>query len=198
MLSKLCSQLNEKAVLCDFVKSPKLREIEPSGARCPLYTPQRLQGEAQRRSRGFCEVANHRGFTLIEIMVVIIILGILAMYVAPKLMGRPEEAKQVRAKMDIAALETALKLYKLDSGIYPGTEQGLLALVQRPESGVVPKKWRQGGYLEKGKVPKDPWGNDYIYLSPGLKGDFDIISYGADGVPGGENENKDITNWDTD
>ena len=137
-----------------------------------------------------------RGFTLIEIMVVIVILGILAMYVAPKLMGRPEEAKQVRAKMDIAAMETSLKLYKLDSGIYPGTEQGLLALVQRPESGVIPKKWRQGGYLEKGKVPKDPWGNDYIYLSPGLKGDFDIISYGADGVPGGENENKDITNWD--
>jgi general secretion pathway protein G len=198
MLSKLFSQLNEKAALCDFVNSPKSKEIEPPGARCPFYAPQRLQGEAQRRSRGFCEVANHRGFTLIEIMVVIIILGILAMYVAPKLMGRPEEAKQVRAKMDIAALETALKLYKLDSGIYPGTEQGLLALVQRPESGVVPKRWRQGGYLEKGKVPKDPWGNDYIYLSPGLKGDFDIISYGADGVPGGENENKDITNWDTD
>jgi general secretion pathway protein G len=145
----------------------------------------------------FCRAAGNRGFTLIEIMVVIIILGILAMYVAPKLMGRPEEAKQVRAKMDIAALETALKLYKLDNGVYPNTEQGLLALVQRPESGAIPKKWRQGGYLEKGKVPKDPWGNDYIYLSPGLKGDFDIISYGADGVPGGENENRDITNWDT-
>jgi general secretion pathway protein G len=139
-----------------------------------------------------------KGFTLIEIMVVIVILGILAMYVAPKLMGRPEEARQVRAKMDIAALETALKLYKLDNGIYPGTEQGLLALVQRPETGVTPKKWRQGGYLEKGRVPKDPWGNDYIYLSPGLKGEFDIISYGADGVPGGENENKDINNWDVD
>jgi general secretion pathway protein G len=152
---------------------------------------------SQRRSRSFSGTARERGFTLIEIMVVIIILGILAMYVAPKLMGRPEEAKQVRAKMDIAALETALKLYKLDNGMYPGTEQGLLALVQRPESGAIPKKWRQGGYLEKGKVPKDPWGNDYVYLSPGLKGDFDIISYGADGVPGGENENKDITNWDT-
>jgi general secretion pathway protein G len=143
-------------------------------------------------------IRNHKGFTLIEIMVVIVILGILAMYVAPKLMGRPEEARQVRAKMDIAAMETALKLYKLDSGIYPGTEQGLQALVQRPESGVLPKKWRQGGYLEKGKVPKDPWGNDYVYLSPGLQGEFDIISYGADGVPGGENENKDINNWDVD
>jgi general secretion pathway protein G len=176
-------------------RSPQQKNRSFLASRLPASS---LQPSARTppQLRGFCEVADHRGFTLIEIMVVIIILGILAMYVAPKLMGRPEEAKQVRAKMDIAALETALKLYKLDSGIYPGTEQGLLALVQRPESGVVPKKWRQGGYLEKGKVPKDPWGNDYIYLSPGLKGDFDIISYGADGVPGGENENKDITNWD--
>jgi general secretion pathway protein G len=159
--------------------------------------PQQAQCEPQRRSWALRAAGGEKGFTLIEIMVVIIILGILAMYVAPKLMGRPEEAKQVRAKMDIAALETALKLYKLDNGIYPGTEQGLIALVQRPETGVIPKKWRQGGYLEKNKVPKDPWGNDYVYLSPGLKGDFDIISYGADGVPGGENENKDINNWDT-
>jgi general secretion pathway protein G len=164
--------------------------LPASSLQPPAWTP------PQRRS--VCNDATQRGFTLIEIMVVIVILGILAMYVAPKLMGRPEEAKQVRAKMDIAALETSLKLYKLDSGIYPGTEQGLQALVQRPESGVIPKKWRQGGYLEKGKVPKDPWGNDYVYLSPGLKGDFDIISYGADGVPGGENENKDINNWDVD
>lgn len=192
------SQLNVTPTLCDIVKSPEFKARAPRGARRAVSTPQRLRGEAQRRSRGFCKVANHRGFTLIEIMVVIIILGILAMYVAPKLMGRPDEAKQVRARMDIAALETALKLYKLDNGIYPGTEQGLLALVQQPESGVIPKKWRQGGYLEKGKVPKDPWGNDYVYLSPGMKGDFDIISYGADGVPGGENENKDINNWDTD
>ena len=151
----------------------------------------RIRKWASRRA------ASQSGFTLIEIMVVIIILGILAMYVAPKLMGRPDEAKQVRARMDIAALETALKLYKLDNGIYPVTEQGLLALVQRPESGTIPRKWRQGGYLEKSKVPKDPWGNDYVYLSPGLKSDFDIICYGADGVPGGENENKDISNSDT-
>jgi general secretion pathway protein G len=157
----------------------------------------RLRAGIRGGNRTCGDGAGSKGFTLIEIMVVIIILGILAMYVAPKLMGRPEEAKQVRAKMDIASLETALKLYKLDNGIYPSTEQGLLALVQKPESGVVPKKWRQGGYLEKGKVPKDPWSNEYIYLSPGLKGDFDIISYGADGVPGGENENRDITNWDT-
>ena len=137
------------------------------------------------------------GFTLIELMIVIIILGVLAMYIAPKFMERPGEAKQVKARLDITTFETALKLYKLDSGKYPSTEQGLQALVDKPETGNVPKKWREGGYLEKGKVPRDPWENDYIYLSPGLKGDFDIISYGADGAPGGEGEDKDINNWDT-
>ena len=138
---------------------------------------------------------NH-GFTLIELMVVIIILGVLAIYVGPKIMGRPEEAKQVKARVDIAALETALKLYKLDNGVYPGTDQGLQALVEKPETGNVPRKWRDGGYLEKSKVPKDPWGNDFVYLSPGAHGDFDIISYGSDGVPGGEGSNKDINSWE--
>jgi general secretion pathway protein G len=137
-----------------------------------------------------------RGFTLIEIMVVIIILGILAVYIGPKIMGRPEEAKQVKAKVDISALETALKLYKLDNGVYPSTEQGLHALVEKPESGNVPSKWRDGGYLDKGKVPKDPWKNEFIYISPGVHGDFDIISYGSDGVPGGEGQNMDINNWE--
>lgn len=137
-----------------------------------------------------------RGFTLIEIMVVIIILGILAVYIGPKIMGRPEEAKQVKAKVDISALETALKLYKLDNGVYPGTEQGLQALVEKPESGNVPTKWRDGGYLDKNRVPKDPWKNDFVYLSPGVHSDFDIISYGSDGVPGGEKQNMDINNWE--
>ena len=140
---------------------------------------------------------DNRGFTLIELMVVIIILGILAMWVAPKIMSRPGEARQTKALLDIQNLETALKLYKLDNGIYPANEQGLQALVEKPETGTVPRKWKPGGYLEKGKVPKDPWGNDFIYLSPGLKGDFDIISYGLDGVPGGEGENADVNNWDT-
>ena len=142
--------------------------------------------------------SNNRGFTLIELMVVIIILGILAMWVAPKIMSRPEQAKQVKAQLDIQNLETALKLYKLDNGKYPSTEQGLQALVEKPETGNIPGKWKDGGYLEKGRVPKDPWGNEFIYLSPGLKGDFDIISYGADGAPGGEKEDKDINNWDMD
>jgi general secretion pathway protein G len=137
-----------------------------------------------------------RGFTLIELMLVIIILGILAVYVAPKIMSRPGEARQVKARLDIQNIENALKLYKLDNGSYPSTEQGLQALVEKPETGTVPRKWKSGGYLEKGKVPKDPWGNDFVYLSPGLKGDFDLISYGLDGVPGGEEEHKDVNNWD--
>lgn len=137
-----------------------------------------------------------RGFTLIELMVVIVILSILAVWVAPKIMGRPEQAKQVKAKVDIQGLETALKLYKLDSGMYPTTEQGLEALVRAPDTGKIPKNWRQGGYLEKGKVAKDPWGNDYVYLCPGTHGDYDIISYGADGVPGGEGYDQDINSWE--
>jgi general secretion pathway protein G len=139
---------------------------------------------------------DNKGFTLIELMIVIIILGILAMYVGPKIIGKPEEAKQTKARVDIAALETALKLYKLDNGVYPSTEQGLQALVEKPETGEIPKNWREGGYLEKRQVPKDPWKNEFVYLSPGVKGDFDLISYGADGVPGGEGQNKDVNNWE--
>ncbi len=139
---------------------------------------------------------SNQGFTLIELMVVIVILSILAVWVAPKIMGRPEQAKQVKAKVDIGGFETALKLYKLDSGMYPSTEQGLEALAEQPSAGRLPKNWRPGGYIEKGKIPKDPWGNDYVYLSPGLHGDYDIISYGADGEPGGENYDKDINSWE--
>ena len=141
-------------------------------------------------------IKNVYGFTLIELMVVIIILGILAMYVAPKIMGRPDEARQLKARLDIASMETALKLYRLDNGMYPDTEQSLQALVAQPESGTLPRKWRQGGYLEKNRVPKDPWGNEYIYLCPGVYDDFDMISYGADGVSGGEDKNKDINSWE--
>ncbi len=138
----------------------------------------------------------NRGFTLIELMVVIVILGILAGLIVPKIMGRPEEAKQLKAKMQMESIETALKLYKLDNGMYPTTEQGLQALVEMPQSGTIPTKWRKGGYLEKGKLPKDPWGNDFIYLCPGIHGEYDIISYGGDGVPGGEEKDRDINNWE--
>jgi general secretion pathway protein G len=136
------------------------------------------------------------GFTLIELMVVVIILGILAGLVVPRIMERPGQAKQTKAKIQIESLETALKLYKLDNGRYPDTEQGIEALVQMPETGIIPKNWREGGYLEKGRIPQDPWGNAFVYLSPGAHGEYDIICYGADGVPGGENENKDINSWE--
>lgn len=135
------------------------------------------------------------GFTLIELMVVIVILGILAGLIVPRIMNRPEEAKQLKAKMQIESIGTALKLYKLDIGSYPTTEQGLQALVSAPET-TGTSKWRKGGYLDKGKVPKDPWDHDFIYLSPGANGDYDLISYGADGVSGGDDKNKDITSWE--
>jgi len=147
------------------------------------------------KSHIFHKIKSNHGFTLIELMVVIVILGILVSFIAPRLMGRPDEAKQVKARVQIESLETAIKLYKLDSGIYPATEQGLQALVEQPQTGTLPKKWRKGGYLEKGRVPKDPWGNEFVYLSPGVHGDYDIISYGADGVPGGEEFDKDINSW---
>jgi general secretion pathway protein G len=142
------------------------------------------------------EILGNRGFTLIELMVVIVILSILAVYVAPKIMGRPDQAKQVKASVDIQSIETALRLYRLDNGFYPTTEQGLEALVTAPSTGRIPKNWREGGYLERGRVPKDPWSNEYVYLSPGVHGEYDIISYGADGSPGGEGYDADINSWE--
>ena len=139
---------------------------------------------------------NTFGFTLIEIMVVIVILGILAGLIIPRIMGRPEEARRMKALVQIESIETALKLYRLDNGLYPSTEQGLQALVEPPTLGTLPKKWRAGGYLEKGKVPKDPWGNEFIYLCPGIHDDFDLISYGADGEAGGEGKDADVNNWE--
>jgi general secretion pathway protein G len=137
-----------------------------------------------------------RGFTLIELMVVVVILGILAGLIVPRIMGRPDEAKELKAKMQIESLETALKLYKLDTGKYPNTEQGLQVLVEKPNDETIQKHWREGGYLEKGKVPADPWGNAFVYLSPGTHGDYDLISFGADGVAGGEGKDRDFNNWE--
>jgi len=141
-------------------------------------------------------VNNTKGFTLIEIMVVIVILALLAALVGPKLMGRTDDAKITDARVQIKNIETALKLYKLDNGTYPTTEQGLGALVTKPTVGVIPKGYKDEGYLESKKIPKDPWGNDYLYVSPGEHGDYDLFSYGFDGAKGGEGKNADITSWD--
>ena len=133
-----------------------------------------------------------RGFTLIEVMVVVIILGILAAIVVPRVMDRPDVARVTKAKQDIRALESALNLYKLDNFRYPTTDQGLEALVKKPGVPPEPKNWRP--YMDR--LPKDPWGNPYQYLSPGEHGEVDVFSLGADGRPGGEGLDADIGNWD--
>ena len=133
-----------------------------------------------------------RGFTLIEIMVVIVILGVLAALVVPRVMSRPDEARAVAARQDVAAIMQALKLYRLDNQRYPTTEQGLQALVTRPTSGgPVPNNWKQ--YLDR--LPVDPWGKPYQYLNPGVRGEIDVFSFGADGVPGGNGTDADVGSW---
>jgi general secretion pathway protein G len=133
------------------------------------------------------------GFTLIEIMVVVVILAILAALIVPKVISRPDEARVIGARHDVGAIVQALKLYRLDNGRYPTTEQGLAALVTRPAIAPVPGNWKAGGYLER--LPRDPWGNPYQYLNPGLRGEVDVFSYGADGAPGGEGIDADIGSW---
>lgn len=136
-------------------------------------------------------IRQSRGFTLIEILVVITILGILAALVVPKIMDRPNDARVAATKQQIADIVQALNLYKLDSGSYPNSTQGLEALVQKPNSGKVPPNWRP--YMDK--LPKDAWGNQFHYRTPGLHGDIDIFSLGADGSEGGDGYNADIGNW---
>ncbi len=135
----------------------------------------------------------HLGFTLIEVLVVIVILGILAAIIVPRIMDRPDQARVVAAKNDIRAIISALNLYRLDNGTYPSTDQGLAALVQKPDTGNIPSNWKTGGYLDH--MPKDPWGHDYQYLNPGVHGEIDVFSYGADGQPGGDGYNADIGSW---
>ena len=137
--------------------------------------------------------ARIRAFTLIEVMVVVAILAVLAALIVPKVMSRPDEARVVAARQDIASLLQALKLYRLDNLRYPTTEQGLATLVTRPTLAPAPQNWKPGGYLER--LPRDPWGNPYQYLSPGLRGEIDVFSFGADGVAGGEGFDADIGSW---
>lgn len=134
-----------------------------------------------------------QAFTLIEVMVVVAILAVLAALIVPKVMSRPDEARVVAARQDIAALLQALKLYRLDNLRYPSTEQGIAALVSRPTIAPVPPNWKPGGYLER--LPRDPWGNPYQYLNPGLRGEIDVFSFGADGQPGGDGFDADIGSW---
>ena len=138
-------------------------------------------------------VRGQRGFTLLEVMVVVVILGILAALVVPKIISRPDEARAVAARQDIASLMQALKLYRLDNQRYPTTEQGLQALLDKPTTSPIPPNWKPGGYIER--LPKDPWGGAYQYLSPGVHGEIDVFSYGADGAPGGDGNDADIGSW---
>ena len=137
---------------------------------------------------------HQQGFTLIEIMVVVVILGILASVIAPRIMDNPDKARVSKAKHDITALESSLDLYRLDNFTYPTTDQGLEALITKPSISPEPPNWKQGGYIKR--LKKDPWGNDYLYLSPGERGEIDIYSLGADGAPGGDGINADIGSWD--
>ncbi|MGH8442217.1 MAG: type II secretion system major pseudopilin GspG [Nevskiaceae bacterium] len=133
------------------------------------------------------------GFTLIEIMIVVVILGILAAIIVPKLTDQPEKARAVKAQQDIRAIESAIQLYKLDNFYYPSTAQGIEALVTKPSGEPEARNWKAGGYLPR--LPKDPWGHPYQYLQPGNKGEYDLFTMGADGKPGGEGVDADVGNW---
>ena len=136
---------------------------------------------------------SQQAFTLIEVMIVVVILGILAAVVIPKILDRPDQARHSAAKSDIAVIMQQLKLYRLDNTFYPSTDQGLQALTVKPATNPLPMNWKQGGYLER--LPNDPWGRPYLYLNPGVKSEIDVLSYGADGQPGGEGNNADIGSW---
>lgn len=133
------------------------------------------------------------GFSLIEILVVVVIIGILAAVIVPRVMDEPDRARVTRAQQDIQALVTALNMYRLENYHYPSTEQGLDALVRRPSGQPEPANWRQGGYIDR--LPRDPWGREYQFLNPGIHGEIDVWSFGADGRPGGEGINAEIGNW---
>jgi general secretion pathway protein G len=150
----------------------------------------RLNRPSDRRKR---RPHRDRGLTLIELMVVVVILSLLAVVIVPRVMDRPDQARVARAQADIAALSAALNLYRLDTGAWPTTEQGLAALADRPTRPPVPANWAEGGYIDR--IPNDPWGNTYVYLQPGVRGDFDLMSQGADGRPGGSGVDADIGNW---
>ncbi len=151
------------------------------------YTAPTADTPPQRRS------PRDAGFSLLELMVVVVILSILALVIVPRVIDRPDQARAARAQSDIAAISSAVNLYRLDNFRYPTTEQGLAALVSPPSSPPEAQNWAQGGYIDR--LPQDPWGQPYQYLSPGVHGEFDIFSYGADAAPGGSGADADIGSW---
>jgi general secretion pathway protein G len=161
-----------------------------------MYKETGIAQDAKIGDPGISSSCRARGFTLLEIIVVVFILSLLAAIVAPRIIGRTDDARIEATKVQMKNFETALKLFKMDNGFYPDTQQGLEALVEKPAGGRIPQKYKEGGYLEQRKIPLDPWGNPYVYVSPGLNGDYDILSYGADGNEGGEGKNADIKSWD--
>jgi general secretion pathway protein G len=168
-----------------------IRSVRP--AVHAAHAPPSPSGAGHRAASMRPRARRASGFTLIEVLVVVVILGILAAVVVPRFFDKPGEARQVRAKADIQGLVTALNLYRLDNFAYPSTEQGLQALVQKPSGLPEARNWKSGGYLQN--LPKDPWGRDYVYLSPGQRGEIDVYSLGLDGQPGGDAENADVGNW---
>lgn len=146
-----------------------------------------------RQGKGARRRPADAGFSLLEVMVVVVILSVLALVIVPRVIDRPDQARAARAQSDIAAISSALKLYKLDNFRFPSTEQGLAALTQPPNTPPLAQNWAEGGYLER--LPQDPWGQPYQYLSPGVQGAFDVFSYGADGVAGGSGANADVGSW---
>jgi len=172
-----------------FMQSGLLANPSPVIELDPLHV---CLDPVRRRPSAVAKTFSH-AFTLIEVMIVVVILGILAAVVVPKILDRPDQAKVTAAKADIAIIMQALKLYRLDNGMYPATEQGLQALTLKPTSKPEPPNWKQGGYIER--LPNDPWKTPYQYLYPGIKGEIDVYSLGADKQPSGENNNADIGSW---
>jgi general secretion pathway protein G len=166
---------------------------QKTAAKMRHFTTLSIWRERKAKRTPKTSLLGEAGFTLIEIMVVIAIIGILATLIVPRIMGRPDEARATAAKLDVGTIVQSLKLYRLDVGRYPTTEQGIKALVEKPTAEPVPQNWKAGGYLDS--LPKDPWGNPYQYTNPGTRGEIDVFSFGADGKPGGTGNDADFGNW---
>jgi general secretion pathway protein G len=185
-----------KPMLTGIFRRIGLLKVKLSGSLARALPGSRTRPRTGREPR--LSAPRLSAFTLLELMIVVVILGILAAFVVPRIVGRPDEARVAKAKIEISNLEQALELYNLDNGVYPSTEQGLRALVEPPQTGEIPPSWKEGGYLMKRRVPSDPWGNPYLYVSPGVQNpdSFDLSSLGKDGKEGGEGPAGDITNWE--